>query len=636
MRPSLILSLFIFLIFNGYGVAVQIKDTISKSDSGEIASIFNLGTFFSSPLPIHLAQFITIAIFLSVVFIISQSYFSHVFASRIKRHIHNLLLAKVVWLCIANSVVFILNAAYFQHSNHLTSVFRIWPENHLNIIVCWLILLLPVFYYAWKTIKTKTTQVSLGSILVLCVAFYTTSEPKFSSTEIKTDKPNIIVIGIDSLRSDLFQSQMPFLTSQLKQSTLFESTITPLGRTFPAWNTILSGLYPIHHGARINLIGNENLIPNNQYLPSMLKDHGYRSIFAIDETRFANIGQHQGFQQTITPRMGASDFLISNIADFPLINLLSLSPISRWLLPEIYANRGAAKTYRSDAFSNIIERDLPIADQPTFLSVHFCLAHWPYYFSTPLKPSTNYPEPYYPTNLRAVDQQLISLFMALDEKGYLENSRIVFLSDHGEAWTHESPVFTETNTQEIYRLKEYGHGSSLTSNSNQVLLAFKNFNPALTKNTQKLASLADVTPTILSELNLSTDFNFDGLDLTSSDMPNERFIPVETGTILKVDETNKLNINNIVKDFLNRYQLNETGLLSIKPEKIEDGLKAKGYGLRNRDLILQRGEGNKLNLFNKINSTYTAYENLKSLKDHHPNWGKHWCLYYKSEDPQCN
>lgn len=636
MRPSIVLSLLIFLIFNGYGVAVQVIDTINKSDSGEIASIFNLSTFFSSPLPIHLTQFVILAFFISIVFIISQGYFANVFANRIKNHIHNRLIAKITWLVIANSGLLILNAAYFQHSNHLTSVFRVWPENHLNIMMCWLIVLLPILYYAGNTIKVRTTQVTLLCTLVLYASFYITSEPKFSPTEIKTNKPNIIVIGIDSLRSDLFQSQMPFLTSQLRQSTLFKHTITPLGRTFPAWNTILSGLYPVHHGARINLIGNENLVPTNQYLPSILEDQGYRSIFAIDETRFANIGKHQGFQQTITPRMGASDFLISNIADFPLINLLSLSPISRWLLPEIYANRGAAKTYRSQAFSNIIERDLPIADQPTFLSVHFCLAHWPYYFSTPLKPSKNYPEPYYPTNLKAVDQQLVSLFTALDEKGYLNNSRIVFLSDHGEAWTHESPAFTETNTQEIYRLKEYGHGSSLTSNSNQVLLAFKNFNSALTNNTQKLASLADVTPTILSELNLSTNLTFDGLNLDSPNMPNERFIPVETGTILKVDDTNKLNINTIVKDFLNRYQLNETGLLSIKPEKIEDGLKAKGYGLRNRDLILQRGEVNKLNLFNKINSTYTAYENLKSLKNHHPNWANHWCLYYKGEDTQCN
>jgi len=636
MKSNVFLSFIVFILFNSYGITVQVIDTLDKSNSGEIASIFDGGALFSSPLPFYILQFLIITICLSAIFVISQAKFSNVFSYYIRDHIQNHKFSKTLWLIIANSSLLILNAAYFKHSEHLTWFFRQWPENHLNIFLCWAIILTPILHAIWKSIGRRSMQLALSFAVILLATFKLTSQPNSSETLTNTDKPNIIIIGIDSLRSDIFQTQMPFLTTQLKKATLFENAFTPLGRTFPAWNTILSGLYPVNHGARINLISHENLILKERYLPSIIKEEGYRSIFAIDETRFANIGEHQGFEQTITPRMGASDFLISSIADYPLLNLLSLAPISRWLLPEIYANRGAAKTYRSAAFSNIIDRDLPIADQPTLLAVHFCLAHWPYYFSTPISPSRNYPEPYYPANLKAADQQLESLFSTLKEKGYLENSRIIFLSDHGEAWAHESPSFTNPQTEERYSVKEYGHGSSLTSNSNQVLLAFKNFSSQINVNQKKMASLADIVPTVLSEMGLKTSHQFDGLPLNSSNMPDERIIPIETGTILQVDDSNKLNIDAIVKNFLNRYQLNHSGLLTIRQDKIEEGLKAKQYGLRNLNIILQKEEGHQFSLFNKMNNTYSEYNDLSALKATHKNWFDAWCHYYEKEDPLCS
>ena len=636
MKGNIFLSFIVFILFNSYGITVQILDTLDKSNSGEIASIFDGGAFFSSPLPLYILQFLIITIFVSTVFIISQAKFSNVFSYYAKNHIKNNKNSRILWLIIANSSLLTLNAAYFKHSEHLTSFFRQWPENHLNIYLCWAIILIPILHSTWKSLGSRSIQLALSFTVVLLATFKLTSEPNSVKHATNTDKPNIIIIGIDSLRSDIFQTQMPFLTNQLKEATLFESAFTPLGRTFPAWNTILSGLYPVNHGARINLISNENLISRERYLPAIIKEEGYRSIFAIDETRFANIGEHQGFEQTITPRTGASDFLISSIADYPLVNLLSLAPISRWLLPEIYANRGAAKTYRSAAFSNIIARDLPIADQPTLLAVHFCLAHWPYYFSTPISPSRNYPEPYYPANLKAADQQIASLFSSLKKKGYLENSRIIFLSDHGEAWTHESPSFINTKTEERYSVKEYGHGSSLTSNSNQVLLAFKNFNNQVNDNQKKMASLADIVPTVLSEMGLKTSHQFDGVALNSTDMPDERIIPIETGTILQVDDSNKLNIDAIVKSFLDRYQLNRSGLLTIRQDKIEEGLKAKQYGLRNLNIILQKDEGHQFSLFNKMNNTYSEYSGLGALKANHKNWFKAWCHYYEKENPSCD
>lgn len=643
MRQNLILSLLIFLVFNTPGSILQISLALNRSDSNKLSTILNTEVFFNSPLPLYISQFLIVTLLAMLVFVISQAYFAIKFAKTVHKHIPNELLAKTLWILIANCTLLILNAAYFQHSSHLTNLFRIWPEHHLNIAMCWLIIILPIPYYLWTTRNSRFTQFIFSILAFLTLSFFLSSEDSDIENIEKNvskyqDKPNIVLIGIDSLRSDLFQSHMPFLTEQLKQSIVFEHALTPLGRTFPAWNTILTGLHPVNHGARINLIGNNHLAESEQYLPSTLKHNGYRTIFAIDETRFANIGEHQGFQQIIAPRVGASDFLISSIADQPLLNLISLSPLSRWLLPEIYANRGAAKTYRPNAFNNIIKRELPHADKPTLLAIHFCLAHWPYYFSTKDQPDYSYPEPYYPTNLKAVDKQLASLFETLNNKGYLNNSRIVFLSDHGEAWAHESPSFANNvDTADIYHLKEYGHGSSLTSNSNYVLMAFKDFSKQvnLGHNIYKTVSLADITPTIISELNITSPHSYDGLDLSRKNLPQNRILPIETGTILQVDETNKLNIDNIVKEFLDRYKLNSNGLLTIQDAKIKAGLNAKEYGLRNQTEILQVFKDRHFKLFNKENSTFESILNFKELIERHPRWAKAWCHYYKNDQQEC-
>lgn len=634
MRGSIIASLCIYILFNSYGTTLQIIDILKKSNSGELATVFNVSAFINSPLPFYLAQFITVTLLITSTFIVTQGYFSKIFAHNFKTLITNEKLAQFTWLIIANTGLLTLNSAYFLHSNHLTPFFRLWPENHLNIYICWLIILFPAIHYTWKTIQKRTTQAILSCFALLIFFFAIPDSFDRKTPPVNNSKPNIIVIGVDSLRSDLLYSHMPFLTSQLQESIIYSTAFTPLGRTFPAWNTILSGLSPINHGARINLIPNTHLITPDRYLPSILKTSGYRSIFAIDETRFANIGIQQGFEQLITPRTGASDFLISSIADIPLINLLSLNPISQWLLPEVYANRGAAKTYRSNAFTEMINRELPVANQPTFLAIHFCLAHWPFIFSTQMTPDHEHPQPYYPINLKAVDNQIKKVFSILEGKGYLQNSRIIFLSDHGEAWTQESASYS--NEHDTFFRKEYGHGSSLTSHSNQVLMGFKNFqNSQIENNKMKTASLIDVTPTILSELKISKELQFDGVSLTDNNMPNDRIFQIESGTTLSVDESDDININDIIEKFLDRYELTSSGLIVIREERIEEGLKSKIYGIRNTQFILEASNDNSFKLFNQANHSFEEFENFSELKLSQPKWSQAWCDFYKTERKEC-
>lgn len=640
MRFSLLVHTIIFIAFHIFGTAIQVNRLLDKNSKSMLTNGLDFSAFFESPLPLYLLQYLVIFILLTYLFIVSQSYFSLIFASKIKPYINNDKARILIWAIISNCALFIANAAWFKHSLHLSDIFYLWQFKHLNTYLCLLIVTIPLFFFTAKHLHLKSIKVLTATTIILSIAFNITSNKEDEAADINLKQPHVIFIGIDSLRNDLLLTHMPFLSTQLKDAVIFDNAITPLGRTYPAWNTILTGQYPITHGARINLISNEFIAKPNQFLGNVLKEEGYRSIFAIDETRFANIGKHHGFDQVISPRTGASDFIIHTFSDFPLTNLLSLLPISSWLLPEIYGNRGAAATYRAEAFSDILERELPAANKPTFLAAHFCLAHWPYFFSTKYIPEWGYPEPYYPANLKAVDDQLKAFFKDLDQKGYLENSKIVFLSDHGEAWPSESPKFTNSNLTDKDSLehapKIYGHGSTLTSNNNRVIIAFKNFDDSdLNKNIHKITSLADIAPTIYEELNLSPKLKFDGKSLLDVDLQLDRDIPIETGTIITVTEDNQLNVNELVSSMLDRYQLNPNGLITIQSEKAPDAIKAKNKGIFKGNQILAQYQQSQFRLFNLNTYEFEHFDNFEILQSKRSNWSQLWCKWYKNEDGRC-
>jgi len=641
MKFAYISQVIAFVAFHTTGMTAQLNKLLQQSQNGEFSSVLNVTDIVASPLPLYFLQFILITLASTMLFIVSQAHFSVFLSQKLDQHISNDKLTFILWAFISNSALFIANSAWFTHSQHLTQSFYTWPAIHLNTYACLIILCLPVAFYVWQHKSSRVTQVFMVSLIIITTAFYISSHKHQTFESFSNqDRPNVIIIGVDSLRSDLLASHMPYLSEQLKGTIQFENAITPLGRTFPAWNSILTGLYPVNHGARINLINESNLVSSDHYLASILKEQGYKTLFAMDETRFANMGNHQGFDDIITPRTGASDFLIASVADYPITNLLSLLPISSWLMPEVYGNRGAATTYRAEAFSEILQRKIPVATQPSFLNVHFCLAHWPYHFASKFKPEPGYPEPYYPANLRAVDEQIKTLMNDLKNKGYLENSRVIFLSDHGESWVEESPTFNNVNGAESefpqQKKKEYGHGSSLTGNSNNITLAFKGFEPiALTQNTKKLVTLADLKPTILDELNIQVNQVNDGQSLLSSDLPGLRYIPVETGTVITVDAEDMVNIQQLMEDLLDRYELKPNGLIRIQAEKVAEALKAKVKGIRTINQVLSQEKRDSFRLFDLTTFQFEHFNDLVSLQSKYPKWSEAWCNWYKIEDANC-
>lgn len=261
-------------------------------------------------------------------------------------------------------------------------------------------------------------------------------------------RPNVIIVGIDSLRPDYLtffgseKTQTPFLDQLLVASTVFGEAVTPLARTFPSWTSILTGQYPSQVNVRSNLAEQEkaNL---TQALPAQLQKHGYYTIYATDETRFSNMSQQFGFNEIVTPPIGLNDFLVGTFNDFPLSNLLVNTKIGKWLFPYSYGNRPVYFTYEPDSFLSLLQPTLEAQyKQPVFLAVHFCLPHSPYMWSD-LQGEGLTPQQRYEKSISRVDEQIRDFFTLLKQNHFLEHAIVVVLSDHGEALELNGDRLTE-------------------------------------------------------------------------------------------------------------------------------------------------------------------------------------------------
>lgn len=352
--------------------------------------------------------------------------------------------AVTVW-CVLLVTVFILNQVYFPNSKFADLSSAVFFDPLLLALAAKLLTTCSVIlcaaaisgFLVWiMDYSMPVFLVTLATVALSAWALHWQFMPQLIQV-VKRDQPNVIIVGVDSLRPDYLsyfgsEQPTPFLDSYLQSSTVFTEAVTPLARTFPSWSSILLGQYPMQSGIRFNLANIETLDLQSA-LPRIFAKHGYETIYATDETRFSNIDQAFGFNQIIAPPAGLSDFLIGTFNDFPLSNLVINSALGPILFPYSYANRAAYITYQPDSF---IKRMAPILLQPQqkplFLAVHFCLPHFPFVYAD-FNGGHFANTVLYRASLQRVDKQVDSFFALLKKSGLLDNAIVVVLSDHGEA-----------------------------------------------------------------------------------------------------------------------------------------------------------------------------------------------------------
>ena len=113
-------------------------------------------------------------------------------------------------------------------------------------------------------------------------------------------RPNIIFLTVDTLRADhlalhgYVRNTMPAIEAFAKTAVVFDNAVVPRGKTRPSYASMLTGLYPFHHGVRNNeIVLSGNLVT----LPEVLKRAGYHTAgFVSNYVLVAELsGIDQGF-----------------------------------------------------------------------------------------------------------------------------------------------------------------------------------------------------------------------------------------------------------------------------------------------------------------------------------------------------
>lgn len=499
--------------------------------------------------------------------------------------------------------IFSLNNYYFPASFFAQSF-------HLSILIVPVILLLVMTVLAYIHVVFNRRYLCLGLFFITIPFLALIGKGGINQAKVeKHTKPNIILIGLDSLRPDHTgyfgnkKIETPNINQFLQTATTFTDAYTPLARTFPAWVSILTAQYPKHHQARINLIDPAPVVTNNM-LSRVLQSQGYFTIYGTDETRFTDINEAYGFDRLIGPKGGAVEFLLGGLSDFPLTNLLVNLPVSRYLFPYNYANRAADITYQPNAFLELIKsglKDRP--NKPVFLALHLCLSHWPFTWGQEGFTTDKLLPLRYQHSVEKLDVELGKLLRLLKETGLLEHSVVVLLSDHGVTvgLPNDRAVTKEgyrgqpehINTLSHYALSHnegqlsvstsYGQGTDVLSlKQNQVLLAFKGFGVMLpSKEVKQFSSLLDIAPTLLAMLQLPPLAKADGKSLApyfSEVSPSYASSPffIETADTIADMQVDEIFVNKVVKQLIGAYQVNtQNGQLVLNAEALPSIIKSK-------------------------------------------------------------
>ncbi|REK09462.1 MAG: tetratricopeptide repeat protein [Planctomycetota bacterium] len=300
---------------------------------------------------------------------------------------------------------------------------------------------------------------------------------------------NVLIITTDTTRADHLGCygnrgiETPVLDKLAREGILCSNAITPSPSTLPAHSSLMTGLYPYHHGARSN--GTFHLVDDVTTLAERLQAAGYRtgaavSAFVLD-SRF---GLDQGFDDyndDLTRGMKYSPHMFRKRAAE-----LTNEPVAKWLREN--------------------------GSEPFFLWVHYFDPHAVYLPPEPFR--SRYADDPYDGEIAYADSQIGALLAQLEDLGVRDKTLVVYTSDHGEGlgehgeFTHSLLIYDGT-----LRVPLIFHAPSGLPQG---------------KVLDRQTCLIDVAPTVLSLLGLDVPDEFDGLDLSRPAPPEPRPLLIET------------------------------------------------------------------------------------------------------------
>ncbi|MFC1695059.1 sulfatase-like hydrolase/transferase [Pseudomonadota bacterium] len=481
----------------------------------------------------------------------------------------------------------------------------------LIVLMASLLEVLFISIQKWQMLSGLSQRLAIVfSLVPISILSLQLNQPDFAfarySEKQSHQQPNIILIGLDSVRIDVIEDEhlrqqfMPNLDAYLRDENTawFTNAFTPIARTFAAWYALMSGNEPKTSGVRYNLQPLSTKQKESTIVP-LLAGQGYYTIYGSDEKRFSTIDESYSFHETLGPPPGAADWILSFLEDTPIHNILRRTAIARVLLPYTSANRASIAVYRPENFVDEVENMLSAYDykQPLFLSLHLCLSHWPYTWATGGTGHTQSTVLDYFNSLEALDAQFGSIMAALKATGALENSVQVVFTDHGEGLISENTERDDPRYSHFKKLLpatddlKIGHGTDLlTINQNKILLSLRDYSgksSILSGRYDNLSSLLDIAPT-LARIGGIQNYLADGFDLSvvANEAPEHRLVFMETGFDLAALHRSDLDVNLIVEQGASAYEISENGLMQVKREYHDHIINNKQKGVTDGQYIV--------------------------------------------------
>ena len=268
----------------------------------------------------------------------------------------------------------------------------------------------------------------------------------------------------------------PNLDSLAQQSAIFSRAYSQVPLTTPSHATILTGTYP--QFSHVNDLGSP-LGRDLPYLPDILRQHGYRTAAfvgsqVLDPKSVAAPGFDRGFDTYDAP----------------------------------FHIRGAGE----DRYHSVERRGMEVADSalawlnqhpqgPFFLWLHFYDPHDPYDPPPPFK--AQYSQSPYDGEIAYMDSAIGKVLAALRKSGFYDQSLIVIVADHGEAFGEHG---------------EWSHGLFLYDETIHVPLLIK-LPASPHRQIDSRVGLVDIAPTLLQQVGIALPAAMQGqslLDLMTS------------------------------------------------------------------------------------------------------------------------
>ena len=289
---------------------------------------------------------------------------------------------------------------------------------------------------------------------------------------------NIILITLDTTRADRMgflgskRGLTPNLDSLAQQAAVFSRAYSQVPLTTPSHATILTGTYPqFNHVSDLGSPLGKDL----PYLPDILRQHGYRTAAfvgseVLDPKSAAAPGFDRGFETYDAP----------------------------------FHIRGQGE----DRYHSVERRGMAVVDSasawldqhpqgPFFLWLHFYDPHDPYDPPPPFK--AQYAASPYDGEIAYVDFAVGKLLTTLRSRGLYDQSLIVVVADHGEAfgehgeWSHGLFLYDETiHVPLLIKLPSAGSGRRLI---------------------ESRVGLVDIAPTLLQEVGIAAPSAMQGQSL---------------------------------------------------------------------------------------------------------------------------